>query len=213
LGWLAAFFRWIMWAPKYYRERGEGWGIGSNKNKKRGGGVPELTEKQKRFVDEYLVDLNGTQAAIRAGYSPRTANNSYSILQRPQVQQYLRKRRNELQKKIEITAENIVAELAKIGFADIADFISIEEEINPETGIPFRYVAVKRTRDMPQAKRAAIAGIKQTSQGIEVKLYNKVEALELLGKHLGLFDKQDEASRMALKKLDSILSSIEQAMV
>lgn len=175
--------------------------------------MPKLTDKQKRFVDEYLIDLNGAQAAIRAGYSPKSVDkNAYKILQRPHVQEYLRLRQEELRKKIQVTAESIVAELAKIGFADISDFISIEEEVNPETGVSFRYVAIKQTKDMLPEKRAAIAGIKQGAKGIEIKLYNKVEALELLGKHLGLFNKQDEASRAALKKLDSILSGIEQAM-
>lgn len=90
-----------------------------------------LTEKQKRFADEYLTDLNATQAAIRAGYSRKTA---YSIgdenLRKPEIQKYIQERLKERQERFEITQEMIVNELCKLGFAKIdAEFLKPSDKI------------------------------------------------------------------------------------
>ena len=79
-----------------------------------------ITAKQKKFVDEYLVDLNATQAAMRAGYSKKTA---YSIgienLKKPVIQEYIQKRQTEIQNQTDITRKEILSELKTIGFADV----------------------------------------------------------------------------------------------
>lgn len=80
----------------------------------------KLTERQKRFVDEYVVDLNATQAAIRAGYSEKTAEQAASrLLSFVKIQNYIQERMKERQKRTEITQDMIIDELKKIGFADI----------------------------------------------------------------------------------------------
>ena len=111
-----------------------------------------LNQKQKRFVLEYLIDLNATQAAIRAGYSEKTA---YSIgqenLKKPEIQRAIQSRQVTLQNKLEITQEKVLEELAAVAFAKASD--------------------------------RAISDLKYT---------NKLRALELLGKHLSIFEpKQD----------------------
>lgn len=79
-----------------------------------------LTDKQKRFADEYLIDLNATQAAIRAGYSEKTAKEiGYENLTKPHIHEYIQQRQKELSAKLEITQEQVLAEYAKIGFSDI----------------------------------------------------------------------------------------------
>lgn len=79
-----------------------------------------LTEKQKKFCDEYLFDFNATQAAIRAGYSEKSA---YSIgdenLKKPEIQKYISKLQKEAQERSDITRDGIIEELKKIGFAEI----------------------------------------------------------------------------------------------
>jgi phage terminase small subunit len=79
-----------------------------------------LTDKQKKFCDEYLIDLNATQAAIRAGYSEKTA---YSIgdenLRKPELQEYIQKRQKEGQERAEITRGDIIDQLKSIGFVDL----------------------------------------------------------------------------------------------
>ena len=122
----------------------------------------KLTEKQKRFCEEYLVDLNATQAALRAGYSERTA---YSIgdenLKKPEIQNYLRELMEKRSERTEITADTVIEELKKIALAE----------------------------------------------DVEISGKEKIKALELLGKHLGMFSSGADNSEM-LRKLDEVLGGI-----
>ena len=148
--------------------------------------MAKLTEKQKRFVAEYLVDLNATQAAIRAGYSPKTANRIGSQnLSKVDVQTEIEKRRASLRNKLEITQEKVLEELAAIAFANGADFATVNQN-----GI----VRITPTSELPEEKRKAIASIKEGQYGTEVKVHDKVKALELLAKHLGMFDSKNGGS-------------------
>ena len=141
--------------------------------------MAKLTEKQKRFVSEYLVDLNATQAAIRAGYSAKTAEViGYENLRKPQIMAAVAERQTQLSNKLEISQEKVLQELAAIAFANGTDFVTV-------TGAGL--LDVKATSDVSKEKLPAIAGIKYSQTGIEIKLHDKVRALELLGKHLGIF--------------------------
>ena len=86
-----------------------------------------LTAKQQRFVEEYLIDLNATQAAIRAGYSEKTA---YSIgeenLRKPEISFEIQKAMDRRSKRTEITADRVLQEYAKIGFSNITDYLKVE---------------------------------------------------------------------------------------
>ena len=146
----------------------------------------KLSEKQKRFVSEYLVDLNATQAAIRAGYSKKTAEViGYENLRKPQIAEEIAKRQVKLQSKLEITQEKVLEELAAIAFANGTDFVTVTA-----AGL----LNVKPTSQVPKEKLPAIAGIKYNQLGVEIKLHDKVRALELLGKHLGVFDSGSSAA-------------------
>ena len=141
--------------------------------------MAKLTAKQERFVDEYLVDLNATAAARRAGYSEKTAEViGYENLRKPQIMAAIHERQQNLQGKLEITQEAVLQELASIAFANGTDFVTV-------TGAGL--LCVKATSEVPKNKLPAIAGIKYSQLGIEIKLHDKVRALELLGKHLGVF--------------------------
>ena len=138
--------------------------------------VAKLTDKQKRFVAEYLVDLNATAAAKRAGY--KDPNIGRQLITKNNVSAEIAKRRDELQSKLEITQETVLQELAAIAFANGTDFVTV-------TGAGL--LDVKPTSQVSREKLPAIAGIKYSQTGIEIKLHDKVRALELLGKHLGVF--------------------------
>ena len=138
--------------------------------------VAKLTDKQKRFVAEYLVDLNATAAAKRAGY--KDPNIGRQLITKNNVSAEIAKRRDELQSKLEITQETVLQELAAIAFANGTDFVTV-------TGAGL--LDVKPTSQVSKEKLPAIAGIKYSQTGIEIKLHDKVRALELLGKHLGVF--------------------------
>ena len=90
-----------------------------------------MTDKQKKFCDEYLIDLNATQAAIRAGYSEKTANRIASEnLSKLDIQEYIQKRQKEGQECAEITRSDIIDQLKSIGFVDLdADNIKATDKI------------------------------------------------------------------------------------
>lgn len=151
-----------------------------------------LTAKQKIFVDEYLIDLNATRA-YKVAYpkvkKDETAKAAASrMLTNVNVGTYVEKRMRDREKRTEITQDMVLKELAKIGFADVTDFVTIENK-----GI-LRVVQVKTTDDIPSEKIGAIAGIKEGANGIEIKLNDKGKALELIGPHLGMFKDKLEVS-------------------
>lgn len=162
----------------------------------------KLTPKQRRFIDEYMIDLNATQAAIRAGYSKKTAGPiAAENLSKPIIQAEIQKRRNRLQNKLEITQERVLQELAAIAFANGADYAKV---IN--SGL-LPTVEMIPTEELPPEKLPAIAGIKANQYGVEVKLHDKVKALELLGKYLGTFDggpAQEQTENNLFEAIDSI---------
>lgn len=155
--------------------------------------MARLNEKQRRFVDEYLIDLNATQAAIRAGYSEKTAYSmGQRLLKNVEVCAALERRKAARIQRTEITQDFVLTELMKIAKADGTDFASVGKR---------NRVTLTPTEELPPEKRAAVAAIKKGAKGaVEVKTYDKLKALELLGKHLGLFEKQpDSADDAALK--------------
>lgn len=168
-----------------------------------------LTPKQKRFCEEYLIDLNATQAAIRAGYSLKTAEQTASrLLRNVKVQEYIAKRQKELSRSTEITQERVIKELALIAFSNNADYAHVVEkkmqveaggtlvDVLDEDGKPVMYRTVEPvlTEELTEEQKRALAVIKKGRDGLEVKSCDKVKALELLGKHLGIFTDKIEAN-------------------
>ena len=168
-----------------------------------------LTAKQKVFADEYLIDLNATRA-YKVAYpnvkkDETAAANSSRMLRNAKVEDYIRKRMKDREKRTEITQDMVLKELAKIGFADVTDFVTIENK-----GI-LRVVQVKTTDEMPGDKMGAIAGIKEGANGIEIKLNDKGKALELIGRHLGMFKDKLEVSGVLeteISKLDDLVKQM-----
>lgn len=147
----------------------------------------QLSEQRQRFVEEYLTDLNGTQAAIRAGYSVKTAQEQSSrLLSNVMVQEAISKAMAVRSKRTGVNQDRVVLELARIAF------VNIEDVVDTDTG-----------KILPNATRddlACVEGIKYKesdnqyggSVEREVKVASKLKALELLGKHLGMWnDKLD----------------------
>jgi phage terminase small subunit len=146
----------------------------------------KLTEKQKQFVEEYLIDLNATQAAIRAGYSAKTANEKGSqLLTNERIQEEVSVAMAERSKRTGVNQDRVVLELAKIAFVKMTDIVDSNGKIRD---------------DATEDDLSCIEGIKykhsDTDTGYsverEVKIGSKLKALELLGKHLGMWnDKLD----------------------
>lgn len=142
----------------------------------------KLTKKQQLFVDEYLIDLNATQAAIRAGYSTQTA---YSIgeenLKKPEIKNSIEIALAERSRRTGISADRIINELARIAFVNPADIINFDEATVKDTAIR------DDTATISSVKVKTIPTEDGDITEREVKTYDKIKALELLGKHLGMF--------------------------
>jgi phage terminase small subunit len=168
-----------------------------------------LSHKQNRFVAEYLVDLNASQAAMRAGYSrKRAAQSGYELVRKAAVAEAVATAQTDLAGKIGVPVERIVTELARIGFADIRDIVQWrsvpaasdmdEGETNPRA---ISVVEVKNADELTPHAAAAIAELSlQPSGGVRVKLHDKRAALVDLGKHLGMFaERREQASSVTVE--------------
>ena len=139
--------------------------------------------KQDMFVEEYLVDLNATQAAIRAGYSVRTASEQASrLLANVKVQTKIAKAMAERSKRTGINQDRVVLELARIAFVNAKDII------NPEDASVRDDATEDDLACIQSVKVKTMSGGKGSSTEREVKLNDKMKALELLGKHLGMWN-------------------------
>ena len=170
-----------------------------------------LTAKQQRFFDEYLIDLNATQAATRAGYSKKTANEQGSrLLANIGVSAAIYRRMNERSGRLEITQDMVPRELAKIGFSDIRKVVRWGEtqvrmidgdEDGAEDMVPYHGLALIDSTDVDDATAAAIAEVSQGRDGLKVKLHDKKGALVDIGRHLGMFTAPGHAELDAELKL------------
>ena len=159
-----------------------------------------MTNKQKRFCEEYLVDLNATQAAIRAGYSTNTAGAiGTENLQKPKIRAYIDKALAERSKRTGINADRVIQELARIALVNPPDVIdaadaTVKDGASRDDTAAILSVKVKKipTQDGEIVER-------------EIKMADKIKALELLGKHLGMFkDKLELSGQVGVQIIDDI---------
>ncbi|MFQ7000120.1 MAG: terminase small subunit [Clostridium sp.] len=169
----------------------------------------KLTEKQKIFVNEYLVDLNATRA-YKVAYpnvkkDDTAAVNGNRLLRNAKVKEYLDERMREREKRTEITQDKVLEELAAIAFSNGSKYAKVIEEIvYDENGevlldhdgniVKQKVVELVLTDELSETDKKAIASIKRGKNGIEISTCDKVRALELLGKHLGMFKEKVEVS-------------------
>ena len=206
----------------------------------------KLTPKQERFVQEYMVDLNALQAAIRAGYSKDTAGViGHENLKKPYIQAAIAQARQEQQQRTQVTADSVVKEAALIAFADARELVqhvvgscrhchgegfkfqrTVSEmnhdreqwinkgkelsEFDEKGGIGFDphkvpnpvcpecmgrglgRTFISDTRNLSPAAAALYAGVKETKDGFEIKMHSKLDAIEKLAKHLGIYEKDNQ---------------------
>ena len=160
-----------------------------------------MTKKQKRFCEEYLIDLNATQAAIRAGYSPETANEQGArLLVNVSISKAIKHAMAERSKRTGVNAERVVQELAKIAFVNAADVIDAGDATLKENAAPEDLAAVQSVK----VKTFGEDGVER-----EIRMADKLKALELLGRHLGMFeDRLKVAAKVDTGKLDNILEQL-----
>lgn len=151
--------------------------------------MAKLTAKQKRFVEEYLIDLNATQAAIRAGYSPNSARDIGSEnLTKPHIRARVEEALAERSKRTGINADRVVRELARIAFVNAADVINFDTATLSENASEDDTAAIASVR-VKTIPTDAGEGVER-----EIRMCDKLKALELLGKHLGMFNNDPESN-------------------
>ncbi len=148
-----------------------------------------LTKLQERFLAEYLVDLNGTKAAIRAGYSEASAASTASdLLKKPEIRAVVQTVSATALERAGVTLDRVVTELARIGFANIRDVVQwkgdvlsqIIDEDDPDIVhlTHINDVVLVNSEDLPPSVTAAIAEVSRASLGaIKVKMHPKRQAL------------------------------------
>ena len=162
-----------------------------------------MTKKQKQFIEEYLIDLNATQAAIRAGYSPDTAKSIGSEnLTKPDIKAQIAKAMAERSRRTGVNADRVIMELAKIAFVNANDVIDAETATLKPDALPEDTAAIQSVK----VKTFGEDGLER-----EIKMADKLKALELLGKHLGMFrDKLEVSGTLETEKtkLDDLLQQM-----
>jgi phage terminase small subunit len=155
-----------------------------------------MTPKQQRFVEEYLIDLNATQAAIRAGYSEKTAAQiGAENLIKPVVASAIASAQDARSSRTKITQDDVLQELARIGFSDMRTFANWGP----------RGVTLKSVEELDDDASRCVAEVSQTISkeggSIRFKLHDKPTALINIGKHLGMFSDKADSSLTEIPKL------------
>lgn len=155
----------------------------------------KLTAKQQRFVDEYLIDLNATQAAIRAGYSSRRADAiGYENLRKPEITDAISERQKVRIERTQVDADYVLRRLIEIDQMDVLDIMNDTMELKPVSEWPRvwrQYLSGFDLAEMFEGRgdQREIVGILK-----KIKWPDKVRNLELLGKHFGMFKEKVEVT-------------------
>lgn len=151
-----------------------------------------LTPQQQRFCDEYLLDCNGQHAAVRAGYSPKYAGtHAWQLLKKPAIKQYIADKQAAYAEALNIKAHTVLQQYAAIAFFDIRRLYDENQNLIPlhelpdEVAMAIESFQVKETYD----------GDIRTAATVKVKLHSKLDALNDLAKHLGLFEKDNKQQK------------------
>jgi phage terminase small subunit len=140
-----------------------------------------MTPKQRRFVLEYIVDLNATHAAIRAGYSPKGAGQKgWQLLNwRPAIAEAVRQAQEARAQRTLITADRVLQQLGRIAFADVRKLTRSGDK-GPE---------FKPLGELTEEEAAAIAEFSSDGKATRIKLHDRLQALDAIARHIGFYDK------------------------
>lgn len=150
----------------------------------------KLTDKQERFCIEYVIDFNATQAAIRAGYSENTAGQiGEQNLKKLEIQQRIQELKSKAVEKIEITHEKLLQELRNWAYSDITETMELSASQVKELPVEIRRLVTKFKRTTKKI------GDSVTEDVIELHFVSKEKAIELIAKHIGFFEKDNEQKK------------------
>lgn len=154
-----------------------------------------LTAKQRRFVDEYLVDLNATQAAIRAGYSAKRADAiGYENLRKPEIADAVSAAMKDREKRTHITQDRVLQELARIAFFDIRKLYTDDGRMRLPHELDDDAAAVLSALDVTEEFQGKGEDREQVGYTKKAKVFDKGSALTLAMRHLGMLTDKVEHS-------------------
>lgn len=167
----------------------------------------KLTPRQRLFVQEYLIDLNASQAALRAGYSINNAHKIGSqLLENPRIKQAVKLAMYEREQRTKVTQDRVIEELAKIAFINPTDVVNSYDASLHNGAAREDTAAISSIRVKKFPSREGF-GVER-----EIKLHDKIRALDLLGKHLGLFnDKLNITADAVVRIVDDLSDSKDDA--
>ncbi|MFE1630378.1 terminase small subunit [Brevibacillus reuszeri] len=177
----------------------------------------KLTPKQQRFVDEYLIDLNASAALLRAGYKSKNPDvDGHKLLVKPSIQEAVQSRMKDRERRTEISQDRVLEQLAKIAFSDIKDFVSFDDfstvivEDKDGNEYPQRVGGI-RVKSSDEIDGTMISEISESQHGLKIKRPDQLKALELIGRHLGMFtDKVEHSGVMTSQVIDMSGLSIDE---
>ncbi len=157
--------------------------------------IIKLHPMQWRFVQEYIKDLNATQSAIRAGYARGSAKVTGSrLLSKANVQAALAQEQRKAAERVHVDQDRVLREYIRIAFADIRQIVQWDDTT----------VTLRKSSEVPPALGHAIAEVQQTANGVRVKLHSKLQALDALAKHLGLFREEEDDFGRTLSHIERV---------
>lgn len=157
----------------------------------------KLNERQALFALEYIVDLNATQAAIRAGYSEDTAGSQgHDLLKKPEIQAAIQKAMDVRAERVGITADRVMVELGRMGFADVRQIFTASGQLRDIATLPDEVAAAVQQVEVVTKLSTDVdeEGNREVEYVHKIKLADKKGSLELLGKHLKLFGDRIEVT-------------------
>lgn len=156
-------------------------------------GADGLNDKQRLFCAEYIVDLNATRAAVRAGYSERTAKQiAQELLVKAEVVAKVQSLMDERANRTQVTADRVITEVARLGFADLRKLFDDKGALRPVQEWPDEIAAAVASVEVDELFEGFGENRVQVGYTKKVKLWDKGKALEMLGRHLKLFVERTE---------------------
>ena len=144
-----------------------------------------MIPKHKKFIEEYMDDLDGPAAAVRAGYPKKTASTvSNKLLADPVVSGYIEKALQDQLSNLDISESTVLKEYARIAFSDITNVIKFSNS----NGVQLKCHSSSLSENISRA----ISEVQETSTGLKVRMHSKMAALDILAKHLGLVINRNE---------------------
>lgn len=149
----------------------------------------KLTDKQEKFCNEYLIDLNATQAAIRSGYSQKTSNEiGNENLSKPSIQERISELKAIRAESEGITPAEVLRELKNFAYSDITETMNL-------SFVEIKKLPIELRRMISSYKKSETSGDGWEKVTYEIKFVDKMKAIEMINRHIGFYEEDNKQSK------------------